>query len=74
MTYTIEVKIRLIGDLRDWEELPVIFIFDVGPSKFGEGTGFKGQILAAIRKGMNPETVKEIRWNWSDSTQGYYIN
>lgn len=57
----IEVRIRRIGDIRKWNEIPP-FRQTVTSEK--DAKKFARQCLG--------RDVLEVRWNWLGSSQGYY--
>lgn len=60
----IEVRARIKGDSRKWE--------DISPATYSCETQQEAYVLVS---GLLPviTDVKELRWNWKGSRQGHYV-
>jgi len=66
--YTIiEIKISLIGNDREWHELPVNIRFS------GLWSDVRTYIDESLKDWVNLPFVHTIRWNFEGSLQGHYI-
>jgi len=64
MDETVDVRIRIIGDDRDWKEIPVALEF---------ASSNLAYVRSILHRSMNRLTVREIRLNYRGSQQGSYI-
>ena len=72
---TIEYKVKLVGEGRKWEELPIIGEITIGFSLSGDDLDpfeYIKIIWELLR--MNGESPLEIRWNYRGSLQGHYYD
>jgi hypothetical protein len=72
MEHTIQFKIRLAGDTRNWEQIPVIHqtSLDYNDSNFQA----KLRYILNVLQWANYGQVQETRWNWEGVGQGHYVS
>ena len=67
---TFEVRVRIQGDLRHWEEIP--FSAHTCETATSEQQVKLASVVAQEIANNTPGCV-EVRWNWQGSLQGHYI-
>jgi hypothetical protein len=62
-----EIKIRLAGNICDWENIPVTMrTRDLDPDE-------QSALLVKLKKFCQSEFIVAIRWNDNDSPMGHYF-
>lgn len=68
MIEAVEVKVRLLGDFRNWEDIEVNF----RTIEYNNILDLR-KLLEKLKSWCQTEFVSEIRWNYLGSPQGHYF-
>ena len=67
MEDVIEVKVKYIGDYRNWEIVPVAFEVKISDDYNARNFAHELSQLASMK------FIREVRWNHKGSNQGHYV-